>query len=284
MPLAPKAEAGAGAARPLPAPPPPPPRERTGRGGAGGKDQLCIQSLQGNCTRGDQCRYSHAAAKIAAVRSAVVAGVAASQAAATQQQPAWQPAPYQPQAPPAGIGALGPPVAPPGMPVLQWIRPTDIGAVFPAGFVAATAVSRAPAAPVTGALRALSDLPAEAWTLVDEPPPGYNYSSQIEVAGAPVEVLLDGGAAFCLLLEELLVYIINKAIASGRTPESKDWPLAGLEYWGRNSVANTVAKGGDLPIFAVVLLRTTLVGIDGRWVEHVSALGLCGPAMVNGAD
>ena len=150
-----------------------------------------------------------------------------------QPQPAWQPTHLQ-QAPsqPAGIGALGPPAAPPGMPVLQWVRPRGVGAVFPAGFVAATAVSRVPAAPVSGALRTLADLPVEAWTLVDEPPPGYNYRSQIEVAGAPVEVLLDGGAAFCLLLEELLVEIVNKAIASGRSPESKDWPLAGLEYLG----------------------------------------------------
>ena len=177
-----------------------------------------------------RCNYSHAAAKVNAVRSAV----AASQQAGAQPQHAWQPMipPQTPlQAPqPAGVGALGPPAAPPGMPVLQWVRPLGVGAVFPAGFVAATAVARVPAAPVTGALRSLADLPTDAWTLVDEPPPGYNYRSQIEVAGAPVEVLLDGGAAFCLLLEGLLVGIVNKAIASGRSPDSKDWPLAGLEY------------------------------------------------------
>ncbi|HIL57533.1 MAG TPA: hypothetical protein EYG39_06465, partial [Rhodothermales bacterium] len=71
------------------------------------------------------------------------------------------------------------------------------------------------------------------------------------------------------MIEELLVDIVNKAIASGRTPESKDWPLAGLEQWGCTSVANTVSKGGDLPIFAVVLLRTILVGLDGRRAEKI---------------
>ena len=41
-----------------------------------------------------------------------------------------------------------------------------------------------------------------------EPPPGYNYRSRVDIAGVPVEVLLDGGAAFSLMLEELLVDIL----------------------------------------------------------------------------
>ena len=47
-----------------------------------------------------------------------------------------------------------------------------------------------------------------------------------------VETLLDSGAGTAALSEELLCAILNQAIANGLTPESEDWPLAGLEYWG----------------------------------------------------
>eukprot|EP00972_Heterocapsa_arctica_P053840 7929159-Heterocapsa_arctica.AAC.1 len=100
--------------------------------------------------------------------------------------------------------------------------------------------------------------------MVELPPPGYNFRTVIYVAGKGVETLLDGGAAMSVIIEELLVDIINGALHRGLSPADAAWPLAGLEWWGSDSFACSVSKDAPLRILGIVLLRTTLRGIDGR--------------------
>ena len=79
-----------------------------------------------------------------------------------------------------------------------------------------------------------------------------------------VEALLDGGAVFSLVAEEYLVAMINGAVSNGLSTDSKDWPLAGLQHWGADASATTVSNAPALQIRAIVLLRITLVGINGN--------------------
>jgi hypothetical protein len=117
---------------------------------------------------------------------------------------------------------------------------------------------------VVGELRSLSDLPKDVWELVKEPPPGYHFRTHAYTPGVTWDTLLDGGAAFSLIAEESLVRAINCAVAHGSTPESPDWPLAGMHWWGEDSKASTVAKtAGQEPealrVMGVVLFRVTLI-------------------------
>ena len=167
-----------------------------------------------------------------------------------------------------------------GSPVLAWIRPPGVHAVFPLGQVAVIAnVSPAGSQkePLAGTLTRLSELPSDVWELVAEPPPGYHYRTHAFTPGVTWDTLLDGGAAFSLIAEESLVHGINCAIASGCTPDSKDWPLAGMQWWGADSKANTVSKSSDkapasLSVMGVVLFRATLKAIDGREVVQLFKL------------
>ena len=68
-----------------------------------------------------------------------------------------------------------------------------------------------------GPLQTLDDLP---WKTIPEPPPGYQHRTVVECAGRPAELLLDTGAAFSFVFEEVVVMILNQAIADGLTPES----------------------------------------------------------------
>ena len=75
------------------------------------------------------------------------------------------------------------------------------------------------------------------------------------VYGLALRTLLDGGAVFSLTWEATLVYIINHAIAQGKTPSDPAWPIAALMEWGRDSVASSVAERGDLSVRGMVDLR-----------------------------
>ena len=149
--------------------------------------------------------------------------------------------------------------------------------MFPAGqpSIIASVASKVPG--VVGELRSLADLPKDVWERVQEPPPGYHFRTHAYTPGATWDTLLDGGAAFSLIAEESLVRAINCAIASGSSPEAKDWPLAGMHWWGGDSKASTVAKTSDqepqaLSVMGVVLFRVTLKAIDGREVVQIFKL------------
>ena len=87
---------------------------------------------------------------------------------------------------------------------------------------------------------------------------GYAFRTRISVAGTSVEALLDGGAVLSLLMEELLVEMVNGAIVSGLTPESEDWPIAGLEQWGKDLSAHLV-YGLGVGAASSVLARSSRV-------------------------
>ena len=83
--------------------------------------------------------------------------------------------------------------------------------------------------PSSGSLTSLDSLP---WESMTEPPSGYQDRTVVECAGRPAEMLLDTGAAFSFVFEEVIVAILNQAVADGLTSESPEWPLAGLYQWG----------------------------------------------------
>ena len=68
------------------------------------------------------------------------------------------------------------------------------------------------------AIATLKEIPREWWTKVDNPPPGYNYRTVTEIAGYPVETLLDGGASVSSVREELVVGAVNLARKRGIHP------------------------------------------------------------------
>ena len=59
----------------------------------------------------------------------------------------------------------------------------------------------------------MDDLP---WDTIDEPPGGYQYRTVVECARRPVEVLIDMGAAFSFVPEEVALAVINQAAEDGR--------------------------------------------------------------------
>ena len=59
---------------------------------------------------------------------------------------------------------------------------------------------------------------------MDNPPPGYNYRTVTEIAGYPVETLLDGGASISSVTEELVVGAINLARKRGIHPGDGIFP------------------------------------------------------------
>jgi hypothetical protein len=77
----------------------------------------------------------------------------------------------------------------------------------------------------------LKEIPREWWTKVDNPPPGYNYRTVTEIAGYPVETLLDGGASVSSVTEELVVGAINLARKRGIHPRDENFPIAQFERW-----------------------------------------------------
>ena len=91
---------------------------------------------------------------------------------------------------------------------------------------------------------------------------GYAFRSRCSTPGISLEMLLDGGAVLALMMEETIVTIINATIARGLTPESEEWPLAGLQQWGHDLVATTVSADGSLQLRGRVL----------QHVLHVAAL------------
>ena len=130
---------------------------------------------------------------------------------------------------------------------------------------------------VVGELQSLADLPKDVWELVTEPPAGFQFRKHAYTPGVTWDTVLDGGAAFSLIAEDYLVRAINCAVANGSTPESQDWPLAGLQWWGSDSRASAVAKKSGqepeaLSVMGIVLFRVTLKTIDGREVIQIFKL------------
>jgi len=70
----------------------------------------------------------------------------------------------------------------------------------------------------------LKEIPRDWWAKVDNPPPGYNYRTVTEIAGYPVETLLDGGASISSVTEELVVGAINLARKRGIHPGDGIFP------------------------------------------------------------
>jgi hypothetical protein len=70
----------------------------------------------------------------------------------------------------------------------------------------------------------LKESPRDWWAKVDNPPPGYNYRTVTEIAGYPVETLLDGGASISSVTEELVVGAINLARKRGIHPGDGIFP------------------------------------------------------------
>ena len=86
-----------------------------------------------------------------------------------------------------------------------------------------------------------------------------------------VESLLDTGAATAVMSEELVIGILNHAVANGLNPKSEDWLLKSLQYWGgarqpgdSSEEGTGVAEGAPLQIVARVVLLTIFVGINGK--------------------
>ena len=76
----------------------------------------------------------------------------------------------------------------------------------------------------------------------------HRVRAVVECGGRPAELLLDTGAAFSFVFEEVVIMILNQAIADGLTSESKQWPLAGLYEWGYDSPANSASQGGGMNV------------------------------------
>ena len=119
----------------------------------------------------------------------------------------------------------------------------------------------APSPVQVGPLDSLDSLP---WERIVEPPPSYQHRTVVECGGRPAETLLDTGAAFSFVFEEVVILILNQAIADGLTHDSPRWPLAGLHDWGYDSPATSASQGGKMQVRGIVILRLTFVGICGR--------------------
>jgi hypothetical protein len=153
------------------------------------------------------------------------------------------------------------PATPPGLKgSLKWIRP-GVAVIF-AGEAAPAIAATGP--PSAQHIQSLDDLPEDVWQTVPEPPPGYHFRTLVTVGSETIETLLDGGAVFSLISEEFLVFLINAAVSARLTPNSEDWPLAGLQRWGSDSAATTVSNAPAMLIRAVVLLRITLESLFGE--------------------
>ena len=118
-----------------------------------------------------------------------------------------------------------------------------------------------PVGRVTGPFTTLDDLP---WQSIPEPPPGYQHRTVVECAGRSAIMLIDTGAAFSFVLEEIVVVLLNQAIADGYTSDSPHWPLAGLYSWGHDSPANSASRDGGLQVRGTVWLRIAFIGLCGR--------------------
>ena len=112
-----------------------------------------------------------------------------------------------------------------------------------------------------GPIDTLDDL---LWQPISEPLPGYQHRTLVECAGREVKLMFDTGAAFSFVLEEVVVNILNQALADGLTSLSPQWPLAGLYSWGYDSPANSASRDGELRVRGVVWLRIAFIGRCGR--------------------
>ena len=83
-----------------------------------------------------------------------------------------------------------------------------------------------------GKLERLSQLPKSWWKTVDKDYKTYNYRTRTQLAGIPVETLLDGGAGVSSCPEEVVVGCINVAEAAGISVDDERYPVVQLEKMG----------------------------------------------------
>ena len=86
--------------------------------------------------------------------------------------------------------------------------------------------------------------------------------------------MLDTGAAFGIVADEVVTAAVNRSLDNGLTASSDDWPLLGLQRWPEarepwrvGNAATTLSVGGELPIIGAVILNLVLVALDGRRVR-----------------
>lgn len=113
----------------------------------------------------------------------------------------------------------------------------------------------------------LRDLPAEAWDEVKTPASGYNYRAEVAVGHLRLVALLDTRATTNAIAEEVVVDLIDRALAEGLVPKDREWPIR-LERWGNPETVTGVAKNQALRIVGAVVLPVTFRGIDGRESTH----------------
>ena len=79
-----------------------------------------------------------------------------------------------------------------------------------------------------------------------------------KVLGTFVETLLDGGAGSNHVTEELVVSILNKAVAMGLKPNDPKFPVVQLEQWVYPEFVHGIASGSPVPLKGAVVLRVRL--------------------------
>ena len=94
--------------------------------------------------------------------------------------------------------------------------------------------------------------------------PGYNYRAEVSVGTVRLTALLDTGAATNAIPEEIVVDLINEALAAGLDPQDSKWPIV-LERWKEGTeIVSGVAMDKCLEILGAVVLPVRFTGIDRR--------------------
>ena len=163
----------------------PGPSSRGSSKGTGRKTEVCQQFLRGSCRYGDTCKFSHSAKVIGRLSKALAAfaGLGAAEEAGAS-----------PAAAPQVAAVRGGDERP----AVQWTRRAPSGAPVYGPLWEGPGKGEAPdiAATMSGprdarTLRSLQELPAEAWTRVRKPEPGYNYRTLLYCLGQPHEGAFD---------------------------------------------------------------------------------------------
>ena len=94
---------------------------------------------------------------------------------------------------------------------------------------------------------------------MDNPPPRYNYRTVTEIAGYPVETLLDGGASVSSVTEELVVGAINLARKRGIHPRDENFPIAQFERWPVRETVTGIARGAIVELIGAAVLRVKML-------------------------
>ena len=200
------------------------------------RDKPCpFFSKNGACKKGDACDMSHS---LPATTSTGAAG--------TSQ---WG-------AGPSGAGLTNPFAAFTVVEVRPGGKQGPKSAV--AAAVCAAATRHGPEDGKKGNIVSLDELPKDWWKVVPNEKGGYQYKTVTKVLGTFVETLLDGGAGSNHVTEELVVSILNKAVAMGLKPNDPKFPVVQLEQWVYPEFVHGIASGSPVPLKGAVVLRVRL--------------------------